>query len=91
MQHEYRFLEFNRVNGPVRAVTTIRDGFQNSRATSKNLGRLVLVTALRKVQGMTEKLANGHQQRHQVPLATPYPHQRLLLLPGHTLIIPEKV
>src|SRR3989344_5292327 len=85
MQHEYCFLEFNRVDGSVRAAAAIRDDLQNSRAAKalKNLRRLVLIAVLRKVQGMTEKLPDGNGQHQQVSLAAPYPDQWFFMLSSH--------
>ena len=73
MQHKYRFLKFDRVNGPVCATAAILDDLQDSctAKTLKHLGRIMLVAALCEVQRMAEKLPNGAQGAPYVLLAPP--------------------
>ena len=75
MQHENRLLEFNGVCSTVRASLVILNNLQDTRTPKafKNFGRVVLLSALGKVQGMTKELANTHGQSIE----------SFLLLPNH--------
>jgi hypothetical protein len=81
VQHENRFAELDRIDGPVRAAFIVLDDLQDAGAaeTLEHLGRTVLFAVLREVQCVAEELANFDGQRQQVPFAAPYPGERFFL------------
>jgi hypothetical protein len=92
MQHKDGFFELDGVDSTVRPSRIVFNHLQNSRASEslQDLGCVMLLAILGKVQGVTEELPHYNRQSHQVPFAAPNPEQRFF---GgkHNLIIPEQV
>ena len=78
VQDEHRFLKLHRVDRAVRATRVVFDHFQDTNAAEalEHLRRVVPITMLGEVQGVTEELPHLNRQRHQVFLAAPDPDQR---------------
>lgn len=93
LQDEHGFLELHGVDGAMRTACIVFDHFQDAGAAEalEHFSRVVPITALREVQGVTEKLTHVGRKRHQIFLAAPDPDEWFFFLVGHVCIIPEQI
>ena len=89
MQDEHGLLELDGIDSAVRAADVVFDHFQDAGPAESlhHLRRVVLVTALREVKGVTEELPYIGRKGHQVFFAPSDPDERFVLC-CHTCIIP---
>lgn len=85
VQNKHGLRELHRVDGAIGAAGIALDDLQNACAAEalERLRRLVLLAALREVQGVAEKLAHLDGQRHQVLLAAPNPDEGPVIASRH--------
>lgn len=88
MQHEHRFLEPYRVNGPVGATHVILDHFQYASATKtlKHLRSRMQLAVLREMQRKPERLPDICRELQQVLVAAADPLKWSFCLVHITLI-----
>lgn len=86
MQHEHSLAQTHRVHRPERIASVVRHDFQHS--WSKPLERLrghVLLTALRKVQGVPDFILHTGWERPEHPESVPKPNDRLDRRSSHSV------
>lgn len=93
VQDEHGFLELHGIDSAISAAYIVFDHFQDASTaeTLEHFSRVVSTTALREIQGMTEKLTYFGRKRHQIFLAAPNPDEWFFFFVGHMCIIPEQV